>query len=51
MKPAMHKYANGGVVKVKVKKAPMKPHVPAEIKDPIPKSKHKLKRVPKPTSP
>ena len=37
--------ADGGVVKKK--KKPMKPHVPAKIKDPIPKSKHKLKRVKK----
>jgi hypothetical protein len=36
--------ADGGVVK---KKKPMKPHVPAKIKDPIAKSKHKLKRVKK----
>lgn len=28
--------------------AKMKPHKPAKIKDPIPKSKHKLKRVPTP---
>jgi hypothetical protein len=28
--------------------AKMKPHVPAKIKDPIAKSKHKLKRVPNP---
>ena len=26
----------------------MKPHVPARVKDPIAKSKHKLKRVPTP---
>jgi hypothetical protein len=32
-------------------KKKMKPHVPAKIKDPIPKSKHKLKRVPNPKPP
>lgn len=26
----------------------MKPYKPAKVKDPIPKSKHKLKRVPNP---
>jgi len=26
----------------------MKPHVPAKIKDPIAKSKHKIKRAPAP---
>lgn len=26
----------------------MKPHVPAKVKDPIAKSKHKLERVPNP---
>ena len=30
------------------KKKPMKPHVPAKVKDPIGKSKHKIKRVPNP---
>lgn len=41
--------ADGGVVKKKPKpkKREMKPHVPPRIKDPIPKSKHKLKRVKK----
>jgi hypothetical protein len=29
-------------------KKPMKPHKPAKVKDPIAKSKHKLKRVPNP---
>ena len=29
-------------------KTKMKPHKPQKVKDPIPKSKHKLKRVPNP---
>lgn len=47
-----HKYgchnamADGGKVE-KPEKPKMKPHVPAKIVDPIPKSKHKLKRVKK----
>lgn len=38
-------FADGGPVKIKRK--PMKPHIPAKIKDPIAKSKHKLQRVKK----
>jgi hypothetical protein len=40
-----HRYGDGGPVKVE--KPKMKPHVPPKIKDPIPKSNHKLKRVKK----
>lgn len=39
-------YADGGPAVPKEKKNPLKPHVPPRIVDPIPKSKHKLKRVP-----